>query len=258
MKSILNVIILDKLVMAQNSDIEKYDRKTPREHVLLRPDTYIGSVEEITEDMWIYSEGGMIKKSITYIPGLYKIYDEILMNARDASVNDTTCNTIKIHCNIEDGSICVYNNGDDGIPIEQHTIHNVLVPTMIFGELLTGSNYNDNEERITGGRNGLGATCANIFSKQFIVEIDDAKRSKRYKQIWNDNMNVVNDPIIKKLPAKTKSSVKITFYPDYERFGLEGMNEDFNKGYKYVFIFIDVFSRYVDAILLKDKGLMNV
>ncbi len=212
--------------MTQNSDTEKYDRKTPREHVLLRPDTYIGSVEEITEDMWVYSDEKMIKKPITYIPGLYKIYDEILMNARDASVNDLTCNIIKIHCNKEDGSICVYNNGDDGIPVEQHTIHNVLVPTMIFGELLTGSNYNDNEERITGGRNGLGATCANIFSKQFIVEIDDAKRSKRYKQIWSDNMNIVNNPIIKKLPAKTKSSVKITFYPDYERFGLDGMNED--------------------------------
>lgn len=207
------------------NDTQRYDKKTPREHVLLRPDTYIGNIEQVTEDTWIYDEN-IIKKNITYVPGLYKIYDEILINARDASINDPTCNIIKINCNMEDGSISVYNNGNDGIPIEIHPIHNILIPYMIFGELLTGSNYDDNVERITGGRNGLGATCANIFSKEFIVEIHDSKRCKSYKQIWKNNMSIVEEPIISKIPKKNKSFIKVTFYPDYERFGLTSLDKD--------------------------------
>jgi DNA topoisomerase-2 len=109
--------------------------------------------------MWIYENGTIIQKQITYTPGFYKIFDEILINARDASVNDPTCNKIEIEYNKEEKYISVYNNGDDGIPIEIHPKHNILVPTMIFGELLTSSNYNDSDNRTTGGRNGLGSKC---------------------------------------------------------------------------------------------------
>jgi DNA topoisomerase-2 len=210
------------------TDAEKYDKKTPREHVLLRPDTYIGDIESTTEDMWIYSseKNRMIKKNITYTPGFLKVFDEVLVNARDASVNDDTCDTIKIEYNIDEGYISVWNNGDIGIPVEEHPVHKSLVPTMIFGELLTSSNYNDEEERITGGKNGLGAKLASIFATRFIVQVDDAKRAKRFKQEWYDNMLNVSDAEVTKLPAKTKSSVKITFYPDFKRFGITNLNND--------------------------------
>ena len=46
----------------------------------------------------------------------------------------------------------------------------VYVPEMIFGMLLTSSNYNDLEKKVTGGRNGYGAKLANIFSTEFTVE----------------------------------------------------------------------------------------
>ena len=209
-----------------DSDAAKYDKKTPREHVLLRPDTYIGDVDSTKEMMWIVNDNKIIKKEITYTPGFYKIFDEISVNARDASVNDNTCDMIKIEYNIEEGYISVYNNGDIGIPVEMHPEHKVLVPSMIFGELLTSSNYDDNEDRTTGGRNGYGAKLASIFSTIFIVEIDDMKRGKRFRQEWKDNMLNVGEPVVTKLPAKTRSSVKITFYPDFAKFHIKDLNND--------------------------------
>uniref|UniRef100_A0A6C0EBV0 DNA topoisomerase (ATP-hydrolyzing) n=1 Tax=viral metagenome TaxID=1070528 RepID=A0A6C0EBV0_9ZZZZ len=220
------------------SDVDKYDKITPREHVLLRPDTYIGDIEPTTEDMWIFSEDENImkKKKIKYTPGFLKIFDETLVNARDASVNDNTCDTIKIEYNIEESFISIFNNGDIGIPVEEHPVHKTMVPSMIFGELLTSSNYNDTEERTTGGRNGLGSKVSNIFSKKFIIEIDDAKRGKRFQQIWKDNMSIAETPKITKLPNKLKSSVKVTFFPDLERFGIDNLNNDhFNLFYKRAF-----------------------
>lgn len=146
---------------ATKSEAEKYDKKTPREHVLLRPDTYVGDVEPTTELMWTFSKetSKMVKEQITYTPGFFKVFDELLVNARDATETDKTCDTIKVEYNIDEGYISVWNNGDIGIPVEEHPTHKMLVPTMIFGELLTSSNYNDDEDRTTGGRNGYGSKC---------------------------------------------------------------------------------------------------
>jgi len=218
----------------KKSDAEKYNKIGQVEHILLRPDTYIGDIEQTTELMWIYNKESIeneelpkiIKDNITYTPGFRKVFDELLVNARDASENDPTCDTIKVNYNMDEGYISVYNNGDIGIPVEEHPVHKILVPTMIFGELLTSSNYDDSEARTTGGRNGYGSKCANIFSTRFIVEIDDAKRGKRYKQEWTNNMFQIDKPSITKLPAKTKSSVKITFYPDFKKFNMKGLDKD--------------------------------
>ena len=97
---------------------------------------------------------------------------------------------------------------------------------MIFGELLTSSNYNDDEKRTTGGRNGYGAKLANIFSTEFIVEIGDAKRGIHYTQTWRDNMHIVEPAKITKLPAKTRSFVKVTYYPDFKRFNIDCIDDD--------------------------------
>jgi len=57
-----------------------YQKKTQLEHILLRPDTYVGSIEEVTQKMWVYDEeaDAIVYKTITFVPGLYKIFDEIL------------------------------------------------------------------------------------------------------------------------------------------------------------------------------------
>ena len=116
----------------------QYQKKTPREHVLLRPDTYIGDIEKTNEQMYVYDQefSNISKNNISYVPGLLKIFDELLVNARDAGSNDKTCNMIKVNFDHEEGCITVWNNGQDGIPVEEHPEHKLLVPSMIFGELL--------------------------------------------------------------------------------------------------------------------------
>ena len=148
-----------------------YQKKTQLEHILLRPDTYIGSVQLLTEKMWIYDEDTkqIINKEISFSPGLYKIFDEVLVNAADNKQRDKKMDTIRIDIDKEKNEIKIYNNGK-GIPIVQHKDEKMFVPTMIFGHLLTSSNFNDEEEKVTGGRNGYGAKLCNVFSKKFTVE----------------------------------------------------------------------------------------
>lgn len=70
-----------------------YQKKSQLEHILLRPDTYIGSVERVTENMWVAEKVTtedktayeMVQREVSYVPGLYKIFDEILVNAAGKS-----------------------------------------------------------------------------------------------------------------------------------------------------------------------------
>ena len=202
----------------------KYKKYTQLEHVLARPDTYIGSVCKDTDKHWaLDKEKTMLKpKMLTHVPGLYKIYDEILVNAIDQSTIDPKLDTIKI--DIVDNSISIYNNGE-GIPVEIHKEYGMYIPELIFGNLLTSSNYDDTKDRTTGGRNGFGAKLANIFSTSFEVEILDAKSGKLYKQTWSKNMTVFDPPTILQ-KSKGKGYAKFTFRPDFEKFGMEFMDND--------------------------------
>ncbi len=163
---------------------ETYQKLTQLEHVLLRPDTYIGSTEQNRTKLWVYDEGvGITHREVTYVPGLYKIFDEILVNAADNKQRDKTMDTMKVSIDPDANTISVFNNGQ-GIPVEMHRDEKCWVPELIFGHLLTSSNYNDNEKKTTGGRNGYGAKLANIFSTEFTVETADGARSgKKYKQV---------------------------------------------------------------------------
>src|SRR5687767_8469252 len=102
---------------------------------------------------------------------------------------------LKVKIDKEAGKISVYNNGK-GIPIEIHKELNVYVPEMLFGQLMTSSNYNDDEKKVTGGRNGLGAKSVNIFSTQFTVETTDTTQKKRYIQLFHNNMTQTDKPKI--------------------------------------------------------------
>ncbi|KAJ1678281.1 DNA topoisomerase 2, partial [Spiromyces aspiralis] len=204
---------------------EIYQKKSQLEHILLRPDTYIGSVEPITETMWVYNdaEERMVQEAITYSPGLYKIVDEILVNAADNKIRDSSMDTIKVTANKDTGVISVYNNGK-GIPVQIHSKEGVYVPELIFGHLLTSSNYNDNQKKVTGGRNGYGAKLCNIFSVEFIVETADASTGKKYRQVFKNNMSVIGKPSI--TAHKNKSEwTKITFKPDFGKFHMQGLED---------------------------------
>jgi len=165
-----------------------YQKKTQLEHILLRPDTYIGSIEKHTQNLWIFDSVSnlMVNRPISFVPGLYKIFDEILVNAADNKQRDPSMNSLKVVIDAEANTISVCNNGD-GVPVEIHQEEKVYVPELIFGHLLTSSNYDDTQKKTTGGRNGYGAKLTNIFSTEFIIETADGKRQKKYKQVPDMN-----------------------------------------------------------------------
>lgn len=96
---------------------------------------------------------------------------------------------------------------------------------MIFGHLLTSSNYDDDQEKVTGGRNGFGAKLCNIFSTKFTLETADSKTKKKYTQTWTKNMSEVGDASI--VANKSDNFTKITFTPDFKKFKMSGMDDDF-------------------------------
>ncbi|KAK4236640.1 DNA topoisomerase [Achaetomium macrosporum] len=205
---------------------ETYQKLTQLEHIIKRPDTYIGSVERMDQKMWVYNKAEklMENRTISYVPGLYKIFDEILVNAADNSQRDSSMTYLKVTVDRESGEISVENNGK-GIPIEMHEKEKCYIPELIFGHLLTGSNYDDNEKKTVGGRNGYGAKLTNIFSRRFTIELQDSNNGKRYKQTWTDNMS--NMEKAKITSNKSSDFVRVSFLPDYKRFGMEnGMDDD--------------------------------
>jgi len=197
-----------------------YKKHTHREHILELPDTYIGSVETIEDTRWICNNEThkMEFKNVNFNPGLYKIFDEVLVNARDAMVRSGNIKHIEVSCEIINKvyTISVKNDGD-GIPIEIHKETGVYAPELIFGHLLTSGNYDKGEEKIVGGKNGYGAKLANIFSTEFIVETLSPTSGKVYTQTWTNNMSKCEKPNIKKT-SSSKGYVSVTFCPDITRF----------------------------------------
>ncbi|KAF7488976.1 DNA topoisomerase 2-beta [Sarcoptes scabiei] len=202
-----------------------YQKKTQLEHILLRPDTYIGSVERETKQMWIWDqeENKMVFKEITFVPGLYKIFDEILVNAADNKQRDKNMNCIRIDIDTDDNEIVIFNNGK-GIPVIEHKTEKCYVPTLIFGHLLTSSNYNDEEKKVVGGRNGFGAKLCNIFSTSFKVETSCKEYKKSFTQTWTDNMK--NSKEAKISVNSAEDFTRITFKPDLSKFKMDRLDND--------------------------------
>jgi len=202
---------------------KKYQKKTQLEHILTRPDTYVGDIKLQTDKLYIHEDGKIIKQEIQYVPALYKIFDEIIVNASDHTKNDKTCKNIKV--TINEDMISVYNDGV-GIDVEIHQEYKIYVPELVFGELLTSTNYDDTEKRITGGRNGYGAKLTNIFSTFFSVETIDTKRKRKFYQEFTDNMSNRTKPVITELKTVPASYTKIIFKPDFEKFGITELTPD--------------------------------
>ena len=205
----------------------KYQKHTHHQHILELPDTYVGSTQTNEETRWVYdvSSTKMVWRKLNFNPGLYKIFDEILVNARDEYVRSITTAEmtpikhlgISITSNGEGDTIISVENDGDGITIEEDKETKVMIPELIFGHLLTSSNYDKSEEKIVGGKNGYGAKAVNILSKLFTIDIKTPASGKQYSQSWYDNMFKVEKASIKKY-AGLKGCVKVTFIPDSARF----------------------------------------
>ena len=140
---------------SQNS-LSKYQKLTDKEHILKKPDTYIGSIENTDHDDYIFNDDKIIQKEFQYIPGLYKLFDEGIVNCRDhvirqnQAIKDNLANVLPVS-NIEisidsDGTIHMYNDGN-GIDVAQHPEYQLWIPEMIFGHLRTSTNYDEKKKK---------------------------------------------------------------------------------------------------------------
>lgn len=202
---------------------EKYRKHTHREHILSLPDTYIGSIENAPEELYIVGEDGFVPKTISHFnPGFYKLIDELLVNAHDHVIrlkqrgSSNPVKNIQIHISDDKTTFAITNDGES-IDVEKHPDHGVYIPQLIFGELLTSTNYDKDEKKLVGGKNGYGVKLVNIFAKRMQITIVDAVRSLKYTQTFEDNMTKVGTPTVKS--CKTKSLVEVSWTPDFARFG---------------------------------------
>jgi len=204
---------------------DQYKKHTHREHILELPDTYIGSIDTTTESRWVWNteKSCMEYKAVKFCPGFLKIFDEILVNALDhrvrqegrATKHEDTIPVKHIDVSYTPTTITVRNDGD-GIPTDMHKETGLFAPELIFGHLLTSSNYDKTEEKVVGGKNGYGAKLTNIFSKEFTVETVEHRMKKRYVQTWSNNMTEVGKPKVTSASVKPFTEVKYT--PDLARF----------------------------------------
>ena len=215
---------------------ELYQKKTDKQHILDNPDTYIGSIENIDTDYWVFQDNKIVSNHIQLIPGLFKLFDEGIVNCRDHVVRmnqrilDEVPNSLPVsYIDIsisDDGTITMTNDGN-GIDVEKHPEYDTWIPELIFGHLRTSTNYNKSEKKIVGGKNGFGFKLVLIWSEYGYVETVDHTRKLKYKQEFKNNLDIICKPSITK--CSTKPYTKIVFKPDYKRFGLSGMTSDIKK-----------------------------
>lgn len=215
----------------------KYSKKDPVSHVLDRPEMYVGSIDLREADQYVVIDDGMhiTKKKVTYSPAIVRMFIEPMSNIIDncARSRRNNNNTTKICIDIDEkaGTLSFWNNGDV-IPVEIHPDEKCYNHSLIFGQLLSGSNYDDDEDRHDiSGKQGLGHKLCNIFSSTFTVEGTDPINKKKFSQTWTGNMKEAGKPIIKPYKLK-KGYTKVTFTLDFPRFGLKGFTEDIISIYK--------------------------
>jgi DNA topoisomerase-2 len=210
--------------MIKKSIEERYKKLTPKEHILKRPGMYIGNVYTEPTKMYVFEDINEIKsnkftnKTVEYNAGFIKLYDEVLTNASDHYIRTNQVKYIKI--TVDKNHVSIENDGP-GIPIQMHKDHKMYVPELIFGNLMSGENFDENDQRMVGGLNGLGTKLTNIFSKKFIVETSDGK--KKYTQEFTNNMEDKTKP---KIVKSSKNYTKITYYPDFEKFELTEITDE--------------------------------
>ena len=214
---------------------DNYQKKTQLEHIKDAPDTYIGSIEKDTIVNWILEDNRMKYKSFEWIPGLYKCFDEAIVNCRDHFIRlqqkikkkekkVLPVTMIDITIDEKTGIITLTNDGN-GIDVAEHPEHKLWIPEMIFGHLMTSTNYKKSEKKIVGGKNGFGFKLVLIYSTWGKIETVDHVRGLKYTQIFKDNLSVIEPPKIRKVP-KCKPYTQVSFKLDFKRFGIENITPD--------------------------------
>lgn len=204
----------------------RYKKLNPREHALHRPGMYLGSVRPETVDAWVWEGGTLARRAgVRVTPGFVQAFQEVLSNAIDHSLR-TKVTRIEVSVDPSTGRISCSNDGES-MSTEVHPEHGCRVPELVFGHMFASSNFEDDGKAVIG-QNGLGAKIVNIFSKEFVVDIDDQKSRRRYRQAWSDNMASVAPAEVSAAPkGKMPPRTCVQFLPDYPRFGMpKGLDAD--------------------------------
>ena len=256
-KKIKTVVAKDNKVIAttdlsNNSLAQTYQKKSDKQHVLDAPDTYTGSMDLTDYETYIYNDESntITAKQIQIIPGLYKLFDEGVVNCRDHCVRmsqaqqtqspaalvvgggaaaapaDSIIPVSYIDISIAADGIITMTNDGNGIDVEKHPEYDIWIPELIFGHLRTSTNYDKTQKKIVGGKNGFGFKLVLIWSTWGKIETVDHKRGLKYVQEFEDNLNVIKPPTITKCTTK-KPYTKVSFKPDYARLKLaNGLSAD--------------------------------
>jgi DNA topoisomerase-2 len=183
---------------------------------------YIGSLKPRAQlREWMAENNRIVEKNdVVYSDGLLRIFIEALSNSIDNvwRSRQAGLRPSKIRVTIDPltGETVLWNDGLH-IPIEMHAEEKIYNPELIFGHLLSGSNLDDSEARLSSGRNGLGIKLLNVFSTEFHIECGDPVHRKLYRQSWYDNMRRMEAPVLKAYSLKTGYTC-VRWKPDFEKF----------------------------------------
>jgi DNA gyrase/topoisomerase IV subunit B len=208
------------------SELTKYKKLSQLEHIRKRPGIYIGNINKTESVQWIVDNNKMQQKEVEWNPGVLKLFDEIISNSVDEHIRSGKVNSIWVTLHPMTGEIVISDDG--GIPVEKHPEYGTYIPEMIFGELMSGSNFDD-DDRTTAGVNGLGSKLTTIMSTHFRVETCDGKN--KFTQIFYNGMTERSAPAIQ---PNTQKGTTITFIPDYDYFK-SSMDENMDKIVKRVY-----------------------
>ena len=231
---------------------DKYQKLNDIDHVLIRPDMYAGNTTLDESELYVYENEMMTRRSTQYVPALFKIFDEGLVNMRDhverMRISQIKQDHLRAGIQIDDRTITVKDvyrpvkqiaveidpaqnritmtNDGNGIDIVLHPEHGIYVPELIFFHPKSGTNYDDNVKRTWGGKNGIGSKLIAIFSTQCTIETVDHVRKLKYVQTCRNNMRDIDPPVI--TSCRTLPYTRISFHPDLRIFGLTSFdNYDF-------------------------------
>ena len=215
------------------------------EHVLLRPQMYVSSVEPSEEKIPIIRDGKIVSELRETSVGFYKLMNEVLDNAFDeAKRMKGTMKRIEIHFDSKTNTVKVVDTGGgflNASAINSKTgISNVA---SAMSMLRAGSNFkNQNTSENLIGTNGVGASVVNMLSDKFTVKTVNG--TECYYQEWNKF--VPSDPVITKYKGEETGTV-VTFTPRKDKF----KNCKWDKDYVHSMMVFKQFLKKTDPLISK-------
>lgn len=205
----------------------EYTQLSQIEHVLLRADMYLGPVSRMSRPGFCYdlSTKKILQKQVLHSKGQEQAFKEIIGNAADNVLRSRQAGLDPLRIEIAmDAEWVVVKNYGRHIPVGINDQTGKYAIEMIFGSMHSGSNFDDEVERLYIGKNGIGAKATNIFSRGFRVRCADPIAGLLYEQLWEFNMSVCHPPTITSYSGP--GFTEVSYLLDFERFGVETFDEE--------------------------------